>query len=363
MTLPLHSRLRNCLQTLRSAELKPEERLKKERTLLELLQQLVDGKIRHALSGAEDLQALAKIVLDPELVQTGTAALLLDQFRYRLAHVAMRCRDWLLAERLLEAALSGPAPLRLARLYLALCTAQLRQAPLDTNALQELVRALVSDLPVDGGAPLDLAVQDPVTNMAELFLLLQNAPEGILDALYEPLPQGSQQRRPTSGLTVLLQPLEGPFSEVLLPEWLALRQLEDLQASGWLVVDATARLGELGRGTPVGHPRSDLNRDAMTACLQILGMKAPQSLSLRDMKPLFFEGAGPELIGTPGTESDRGPTSLVPLPLERATTGIRLDTRERVIDNANQRWTLWRPYAVIRSDCSRAWSHSLPSPQ
>ena len=86
-------------------------------------------------------------------------------------------------------------------------------------------------------------------------------------------------------------------------------------------------------------------------------------MSLRDMKPLFFEGVGPELIGTPGTESDRGPTSLVPLPLERATTGIRLDTRERVIDNANQRWTLWRPYAVIRSDCSRAWSHSLPSPQ
>lgn len=129
------------------------------------------------------------------------------------------------------------------------------------------------------------------------------------------------------------------------------------------MVDATTRLGILGRGTEVGHPRGDLNREAMAACLQLLAKEAPHSLSLREMRDRFFKEAGPELIGTPGTQSDRGPDSPVPLPVERATTGVRLNTRVKVIDNANQRWTICRPYAVIRSDCSRTWSQSLPSPQ
>lgn len=66
-------------------------------------------------------------------------AVVLDRFRYRLAHVAMRKQQWDLASALRDAVLEGTGELTQARLYRIVCT--LRECGrVDDDALRELVQ-------------------------------------------------------------------------------------------------------------------------------------------------------------------------------------------------------------------------------
>ncbi len=366
MAVLMHHKLKRCLQQLRASSTAPEIRRNAERQLGNLLLQLVDAKIRHGLCHSDELRQLAEAVLDPALSLEGTGAILLDHFRYRLAHVAMRSRDWILAEQLLNAVLQGHGDLRLARIYQALCSSKRRQLPLDDMALTSLVRDLVAPEQSNGPIPLDLAVQDPVTNMAELFLLLQDAPEQVLDGLYDSSQGDPLERGLTAGLSVLLVPKEGEYRELNMGEWLALRQVKELEEEGWLVVDATVPLGELGRSSPVEHPDGKLGRPLMRAGLQVLAEVAPAPLDLRSVQDRFFKLAGPNLIGVPGGEKrlrDRGPKSDNPVELERVPAAILSRSGAEVVDNTGRHWSLRPPYAVIRSDSRRDWHQSLPSSQ
>lgn len=359
----IQNKLRNCLHQLMRPLLTPEERQGAERLFSKLLLQLVDGKIRHGLAHSDELAGLAEVVLDPSLHLDGSAAILLDHFRYRLAHVAMRNRNWILAQQLLEPVIRGRESLRLARVYQALCSGKLRESPLSPEVLQELVTALVSPGASDGPGPLDLVVQDPVTNMAELFLLMQDAPEGVIDSLYDANHGDLLERGLTSGLSLLLVPENGQPTHLEIGEWLALQQLEELKAAGWLVVDATVRLGDLGHGSPVKHPRGEPNKKQLQAILQVLARVAPQSLDPGSVRGSFFRQAGTDLIGEPGSEADRGKNSENPVPVERAITGLLVARNRKVIQTTDRRWTLKPPYAVIKRDSRRALHQSLSNPQ
>ena len=357
----MHHKLERCLQQLRSSSMVPKIRRSAERQLSKLLLQLVDAKIRHGLSHSDELRQLADAVLDPTLVLEGTGAILLDHFRYRLAHVAMRSRDWILAEQLLEAVLQGYGDLRLARIYQVLCSIKRRQLPLDDMALTSLVRHLVAPEQSSGPIPLDLAVQDLVTNMAELFLLLQDAPEHVLDGLYDSSQGDPLARGLTAGLTVLLVPKEGEHRELNMGEWLALRQVKELEEEGWLVVDSMAPRGEIGRGSQAKPRKGEPNQKDLCALLQELAKAAPTPLNLATLRASFK--ADPDLVKESGSDNDSEPCSGNPVPLERATKAWLGNPTRLVIDNTDRRWTLVPPYAVIRSDARRDWHQSVPSSQ
>jgi len=359
----LHSNLKMCLGRLKACSSPPEIGRSAERQLSNLLLQLVDAKIRHGMSHSDELRQLAETVLDPALALEGTGAILLDQFRYRLAHVAMRSREWSLAQQLLATVLQGRGELRLARIYQAFCSSKLGRPHLDDVALTSLVRDLVAAEQPSGPIPLDLAVQDPVTNMAELFLLLQDAPEHVLDGLYDSTQGDPLKRGLTSGLTVLLVPQEGKHSELKMGEWLALRQLGELEADGWLVVDTTVPLGELGRNSPVKHPGGRLGKPFMRAGLQVLAQEAPAPMDPRTVRERFFKEAGPGLIGVRGQDDDRGEKSDNPVELDRVPAAILSRNGQEVVDNCDGRWRLRPPYAVISRDARRDWHQSLPSSQ
>lgn len=359
----IYPKLKSCIKQLANHELDTGIRHGAERQLGKLLMQLVDGKIRHGLSHSQELQELSSAVLDPALELGGSAGILLDHFRYRLAHVAMRSRDWDLALQLLSAVAEGRSSLRLARIYHALCISKLSDRCLDPGELQRLVIDLVSAEPPDALGPLDLAVQDPVTNMAELFLLLQGASEEVIDGLYDPKQGDPFARGLTSCLEVLFVPADGKPATLETSEWLALRQLKELQAAGWLVVDAVATLGELGRGTPAKVPKGEPNKQQLCALLQILAKEAPQSLDLQTLRSQFFADAGPDLIGKPGSDNDRGKESENPVNVERATKGTLVSHQRLVIDHADRRWTLLPPYAVIKRDARRELAHVQSRPQ
>ena len=362
----LHRNLKMCLGRLKACSSPPEIRRSAERQLSNLLLQLVDAKIRHGLSHSDELWQLADTVLDPAMALEGTGAILLDHFRYRLAHVAMRSRQWSLAQQLLDTVLQGRGELRLARIYQAFCRSKLGQLHLDDMALVSLVHDLVAAEQPSGPVPLDLAVQDPVTNMAELFLLLQDAPEHVLDGLYDSAQGDPLKRGLTAGLTVLLVPQEGEHSELIMGEWLALRQVRELEEEGWLVVDNTFPLGELGRNSPVEHPDGKLGRAFMRAGLQVLAKEAPAPMDRKTVHERFFDGAGPGLIGVPGgkgRQKDRGKDSPNPVDLDRVPAAILSRNGKEVVDHCDGCWKLRPPYAVISRDARRDWHQLLPSSQ
>jgi len=358
-----HKKLRKCLLQLSTPELSPIERQGAERLLNKLLLQLVDSKIRHGLAHSDELEGLAHVVLDRKLDLDGSSAILLDHFRYRLAHVAMRSRNWMLALSLLEPVIRGRKSLRMARIYQALCNSRLEGSPLAPGELQNLVNDLVSPVEPDGPGPMDLVVQDSVTNMAELFLLLQDAPEHVIDSLYDTSRADLQERGLTSGLSLFLVPEGGQPAHFEIGEWLAMQQLSELESHGWLIVDCTVSLGDLGRGSPVKNPRGEPNKKQLQAILQVLAQSAPQSLDPRSVRDRFFDQAGTDLVGEPGSEDDHGPGSENPVAIERATTGLLITHNRKVIQTTDRRWTLMPPYAVVKKDSRRALHQVLSSPQ
>lgn len=334
-------------------------RLGAERRFAAMLTELVDAKVRRDLRG-ENASQLAEVVLSCDLPPGSNGGLLLDQFRYRLAHVAMAHRDWDLAIQLLERVLEGQGDLRLARLFLSFCRSRSSEAPLPRSELCDLVTALLQPPPREPEqVQPDVLVQDPITNLAELFLLEQSADQEVIAQLYGPKPEDS-----THQLTLFLCPdSDKEGQSVTLSEWLARRQLQELKEEGWLVVDCCAGLGRLGQGSPVRHPNGDLKIPRLLACLQILGRKAPQPMTLQTVRRQFFDQAGPELIGTPGTPDHFGEDSPNPVQLERAPGGVLVAPGHRkVIDNTGGQWRLQAPYAVIRRDARRHWSQSLGRP-
>lgn len=356
-------KLKPCLQTLQQHDLSADLRRGAERQFSKLLMQLVDSKIRHGLGGSEELEQLAKTVLKPGLHLHGSAAILLDHFRYRLAHVAMRSGQWSLAHELLEPVVQGRSSLRLALIYQAVCMSKLENSRLEPGNLYELVRALTTPLELDGPGPLDLAVQDPVTNMGELFLLLQDADSHVIDGLYDSDQGDPIKRGLTAGLTVLLVPADGEPVEQTTGEWLALQQLRELEQEGWLVVDSAAPFGEQGRGSAVKHPRGEPNKPQLQAILQVLAQAAPVPLSLARIKALLRSEAGPDLIGQPRANKDHQTEALDSIPVERAPRAHLVAGERPVIDNTDRRWSLIPPYAVIKRDSRRTLHQSLPKPQ
>ncbi|MCP9793379.1 hypothetical protein KBZ20_17340 [Vulcanococcus limneticus Candia 3F8] len=65
-----------------------EQRRLAERDLEDLVVELLDHKVRHALCGCADLKRLVAVALAPHAELSPAAQVLLDRFRYRLAHVA-----------------------------------------------------------------------------------------------------------------------------------------------------------------------------------------------------------------------------------------------------------------------------------
>ena len=64
-----------------------------------------------------DLSKLTAAVLTDTSALSAAGAVVLDRFRYRLAHVPMRNQHWEQASALLDAVLHGPGELTRARLY------------------------------------------------------------------------------------------------------------------------------------------------------------------------------------------------------------------------------------------------------
>lgn len=366
----IHRKLQGCLNQLKRQDTGPDIRRNAELLLQKLLMLLVDNKIRHGLSHSEELHELASTLRASRPELAGTAAVLADHFGYRLAHIAMRSRQWKLAVELLDQVIESCSALGMARLYRAVCTSKLTDSKLDVEQLATLAQELVATVPTGGPGPLDLAVQDPLTNMAELFLIMQDAPDTVIDALYDTEHEDALQRGLTAGLTLLLAPDNGSSIEnLVMCEWLAMRHLDELKAEGWLVVDAMAPRGMIGRGTAVKHLRGEPNKPQLTEVVQVMGMHAPQSLTLRELKKLFKQqeeksaGQDGEAIGQSSKAKKSSASKSITDVLDRAPGGIRIDTGGMVIENENGIWNLKRPYVVIMSDARRTLHQSLPSCQ
>ena len=271
----------------------PEARRRAERQLEDLVLELLDAKVRHGLGCRSQLRALtdvASVAMGPSAGLTAAARVVLNRFCYRLAHVAMRSREWALALELLDAVLAGEGDLTRAQLYRTLCLAKQRGS-LAKEHIEDLLESHRQEAAQPATAPaLDVLVQDPTTNLLELFLLAQDAPEECLDRLYDPA-----GRHRTTGLTLVLHP-EGERRRTLtMSEWLAEAHLQEYRREGWLVVDATVEsAGEQGKGSRVNVPGGNMKPGIALAILQVLGAAAPTPLTQDAVKTRFrdWDGAG-----------------------------------------------------------------------
>jgi len=150
-----------------------DARREAERQLECWIQELLDAKVRHSLTATSGLDELTAIALTDAKGLSAAGAVVLDRFRYRLAHVAMRNQQWEQASRLLDAVLQGSGELTRARLYRTVCTLR-RWGRIDDESLRELVaRYRQEGMERPGAPPLDVLVQEPTTCLLELLLLCQ----------------------------------------------------------------------------------------------------------------------------------------------------------------------------------------------
>jgi hypothetical protein len=216
-----------------------------EQRLESVTAELLDAKVRYSMSATSELRELKDAVLADTGALSAAGAVVLDRFRYRLAHVAMRNQQWNLASALLDAVLEGSGELTRARLYRTVCTLR-DSGRIDDDALRKLVHRYRQEGMERPGAPaLDVLVQEPTTCLLELLLLCQGGEPQLLDQLYD---TGGRQR--TIGLSLFIKPKNGRSSTPVLSEWLAHAHLEEWGQEGWLVIDTTVeRIGEPGRGS------------------------------------------------------------------------------------------------------------------
>ncbi len=200
----------------------PEKRRWAERSLEAMVAELIDAKVLCSLSGSRSLDELANLAMVVGRDLTPAARVVLDRFRYRLAHVAMRNQQWDLAEALLNIVLTGEGDLTRARLFLAVCRGrdEGRIPEPDLVALLDCHSAERSNRLTR--PPLDVLIQDPTTNLLELLLLSQGKSSHHLDRLYDP-----QARHGTTGLTLAVHSGNGRPQRVELSEWLAQAHLEE----------------------------------------------------------------------------------------------------------------------------------------
>jgi hypothetical protein len=316
-----------------------------ERRLEAVTAQLLDAKLRHSLSATTDLSELTATVLPDTSALSAAGAVVLDRFRYRLAHVAMRNHQWDMASALLDAVLEGTGELTRARLYRTVCKHR-GEGRINDDALRELVQRYRQEgMERPGAPPLDVLVQEPTTCLLELLLLCQGGEPQLLDQLYEQ--QGHQR---TTALTLFVMPQEGHPSTAVLSEWLAQAHLDEWGKEEWLVVDITVQqYGDLGRGSQLMNPNfpGKLNM----AVLQVLAKAAVVGGVNNGLTPDAAKNRLHLLADGDLLESfnpDRWPY---------VTSGKLEDYPRRNVLKKNrlsQTWQLIPPYVVIQRDSATA---------
>jgi hypothetical protein len=287
---------------------------------------------------------------------TPAARVVLDRFRYRLAHVAMRNQQWDLAEALLNIVLTGEGDLTRARLFLAVCRGrdEGRIPEPDLVALLDCHSAERSNRLTR--PPLDVLIQDPTTNLLELLLLSQGKSSHHLDRLYDP-----QARHGTTGLTLAVHSGNGRPQRVELSEWLAQAHLEEYRQEGWLVVDSTVtHPGERGRGSRLRVASGNFKAPVLNCVAQILGQQTHQEMPAQAVKERFSDWNDGRFSGL-DDHSDRkwGRVSEAELTDHpgRKVIGRSTGTRGEV------NWKLLPPYVVVLRDASTVLRQAAGSSQ
>jgi len=316
-----------------------------ERRLEAVTAQLLDAKVRHSLSATTDLSELTAAVLADIGCLSAAGAVVLDRFRYRLAHVAMRNQRWDLASDLLDAVVKGSSELTRARLYRTVCSLR-ADGRVDDDALRQLVQRYRREgMERPGAAPLDVLVQDPTTCLLELLLLCQGGQPQLLDQLYD-----DQGRQGTGGLSLVIQPEGERPSKVVLSEWLAQAHLEEWSKERWLVIDATARpIGELGRGSRLQGP--NMRAPVLIGLAQVLGQAAvadsASSLSPDATQQRFEQRDAGRLLNPDYREPRWSYATSAEL---EDHPGRKVIKRDRLLGT----WRLIPPYVVVHKDSSIA---------
>lgn len=323
-----------------------------ERRLEGLIQELLDAKVRHSLTATTGLSELTKTALKTTTNLSAAGALLLDRFRYRLAHVAMRNQHWQQASALLDAVLQGSGELTRARLYRTVCTLR-EQGGINDEALWELVQRYRQEgLQRPGAPPLDVLVQEPTTCLLELLLLCQGTAAELLDQLYE-----DQGRLGTTGLGLFIKPEGGRSTTVVLSEWLAQAHLDEWALEGWLVVDTTVEpIGELGRGSQLRSP--NCRAKVLVGLAQVLARAAivPRG-GHRGLLPEAAQDRFMTLDDERLVDPDRPPRWQYVTSAVLAAHPERKVFRKEDLENT---WELIPPYVVVQSSESatarRQWA-------
>jgi hypothetical protein len=333
----------------------PEKRRRAERSLEAMVAELIDEKVLRSLCGPQFFGEMAKVAMAAGRDLTPAARVVLDRFRYRLAHVAMRNREWDLAEALLNVVLAGEGDLTRARLFRAVCRGRdLGRIPED-----DLVELLESHRDEQSDSrlkpPLDVLIQDPTTNLLELLLFSQGAPSDLLDRLYDP-----EARHGTTGLTLCIHSGVGKPMKVELSEWLAEAHLEEYRQAGWLVVDSTVALpGVAGRGSNLKDTGGNIKAPILTGVAQVLGRVAPKEMLAKTVQEQFLEWDSERLVDPEGPQPQWNRVSSAELADQPGRKVIERtpSTRDQV------RWRLIPPYAVVLSDASTVLRQATGSSQ
>ena len=310
------------------------------------IQELLDAKVRHSLTGTSGLQRITAAVLIDAKGLSAAGAVVLDRFRYRLAHVAMRNQQWQQASALLDAVLQGGGELTRARLYRTVCSWR-EHGQIDDEALRELVQRYRQEGLARPDAPsLDVLVQESTMCLLELLLLCQGGEPQLLDQLYE-----DEGRHGTTGLKLFIQPQVECSKTVVLSEWLAQAHLDELTQEGWLVVDTTVEsIGEQGRGSelrctnfPVGVlvGLAQVLADAATVPHAVNRGLSPDAVQVR-----FLTRDAGRLVD-PGNEPR----------WEYVTSGVLKEHPDRKVIRRERAWNTWRlepPYVVVLRDSATA---------
>ncbi|MBD2719507.1 MULTISPECIES: hypothetical protein [unclassified Synechococcus] len=333
----------------------PEKRRKAERELEAMVVELIDAKVLRSLCGHRSLDELAAVAMESRHGLTPAARVVLDRFRYRLAHVAMRNREWVLAEALLNVVLAGEGDLTRARLFLAVCRGRdLGRIP--ENDLVEILDChRAEQAECRQRPPLDVLIQDPTTSLLELLLLSQGSPSDLHNLLYDP-----KARHGTTGLTLCIHSGVRNSMKVELSEWLAEAHLEEYRQEGWLLVDSTVALpGEHGRGSRLREAGGNIKAQILIGVAQVLGQAAPAPMLATTVQDRFLlwdderlirpEASQPQWIRVSSAELADHPGRRV---ITRST-----GTRGEVL------WWLKPPYAVVLRDASNVLRQAAGSSQ
>lgn len=332
-----------------------DARREAERLLENWIQKLLDAKVRHSLTATCGLDELAAAALTDAKELSAAGAVLLDRFRYRLAHVAMRNQQWQLASALLDAVLQGRSELTRARLYRTVCALR-DQGRIDDEALWELVQRYRKEAMDRPCAPsLDVLVQEPTTCLLELMLLSQGGEPQLLDQLYE-----DQGLYGTTGLKLFIQPERGRSTTVVLSEWLAQAHLDELADEGWLVVDTTVEsIGEQGRGSELSCDNFPVS--VLMGLAQVLADAATvphggkKGLSPGAVQDRFLMRDEGHLV-----DPDRQPR------WQYVTSGVLAAHPRRKVICRERAWNIWRlepPYVVVLRDSVTAVRQTTGRPQ